>query len=138
MTDRGKEACPGSTDPSGGDNRKARALQSLSEDQSDPAVIKQSALSNLSENLMEQIVDQRNMHRAWRNVKANKGAPGPDGITLDQFEASFRPEWPTIRQQLIPRTRIDRIDRALSFDGLTTGLSPMRNQSNPDLPAKNV
>ena len=95
---------PGSTDPSGGDNRKARALQSLSEDQSDPAVIKQSALSNLSENLMEQIVDQRNMQRAWRNVKANKGAPGPDGITLDQFEESFRPEWPTIRQQLVDGT----------------------------------
>ncbi len=95
---------PGSTDPPGGDNRKARALQSLSEDQSDPAAIKQSALSNLSENLMEQIVDQRNMQRAWRNVKANKGAPGPDGITLDQFEESFRPEWPTIRQQLVDGT----------------------------------
>ena len=95
---------PGSTDPPGGDNRKARALQSLSEDQSDPAGIKQSALSNLSENMMEQIVDDRNMLRAWRNVKANKGAPGPDGITLDQFEDSFRLEWPTIRQQLLDGT----------------------------------
>lgn len=104
---------PGSTDPTGGDNRKARALwnprASPLRDQSDPAAIKQSALSQLSDdhsesNLMEQVIDTRNMQRAWRKVKANKGAPGSDGITLEQFEESFRPEWPTIRQQLLDGT----------------------------------
>jgi retron-type reverse transcriptase len=67
--------------------------------------MKKTALGNPSENdLMEQIVDERNMLRAWRNVKANKGAPGPDGITLDEFEQNFRQEWPTIRQQLLDGT----------------------------------
>ena len=30
------------------------------------------------------------MERAWKNVKANRGAPGPDGITLKQFPEHFR------------------------------------------------
>jgi hypothetical protein len=50
---------------------------------------------------MEQIVDEQNVEKAWRKVKANKGAPGPDGITLDEFMQSFRDEWPKIRQQLL-------------------------------------
>ena len=43
---------------------------------------------------MEQIVDMQNVEKAWRKVKANKGAPGPDGITLDEFPQRFRAEWP--------------------------------------------
>ncbi len=93
-----------STDPTGGDNEKPRALRSLSVDQSAPAVMKKPALSDLSDNLMEQIVDMQNVEKAWRKVKANKGAPGPDGITLDTFPESFRAEWPTIRQQLLDGT----------------------------------
>ena len=41
-------------------------------------------------NLMEQIVDPANFECAWERVKANRGAPGPDGITLDKFPDHFR------------------------------------------------
>lgn len=85
-----------STDPTGSDTEKPHA-RSLSVDQSAPAVMKKPALSDLSETLMEQIVDMRNVEKAWRKVKANKGAPGPDGITLDTFLESFRDEWPANR-----------------------------------------
>jgi RNA-directed DNA polymerase len=57
-----------------------------------------------SENLMERIVDRANMETAWRNVRANRGAPGPDGITLDQFCATFGPQWPEVRRQLLEGT----------------------------------
>jgi len=53
---------------------------------------------------MELIVDESNMERAWQNVNANKGAPGPDGITLGEFPESFRHHWPEVRQQLLEGT----------------------------------
>ena len=53
---------------------------------------------------MERIVDSANMERAWRNVKANRGAPGADGITLETFAATFHEQWPIVRQQLLEGT----------------------------------
>lgn len=94
----------GSTDPTGGDIEKPSALGSLSADQSDSAAVQKSTLSQPLDQLMEQVVDERNMQQAWRNVKANKGAPGPDGITLAEFEDSFASQWPIVRQQLLDGT----------------------------------
>jgi len=53
---------------------------------------------------MERIVDQANMEQAWHKVKANRGAPGADGVTLDDFAETFAPQWPTVRQQLLDGT----------------------------------
>ncbi|NDC54487.1 MAG: group II intron reverse transcriptase/maturase, partial [Planctomycetia bacterium] len=54
--------------------------------------------------MMEAIVDSANMQRAWDQVRGNRGAPGPDGITLTQFPEWFRPQWAAIRQQLLDGT----------------------------------
>ena len=62
------------------------------------------ALNEVPLNLMEQIVDTDNMECAWGRVKANRGAPGPDGITIDSFPDHFRPLWPVLRQQLLEGT----------------------------------
>ena len=36
----------------------------------------------LTEHLMEEVVDRENLNRAYRRVKANRGAPGVDGVTI--------------------------------------------------------
>lgn len=41
--------------------------------------------SSQPNNLMEQVLHPENLNRAWKRVKANKGAPGIDGLRIDQF-----------------------------------------------------
>jgi RNA-directed DNA polymerase len=40
------------------------------------------------------------MQRAWKRVKANKGAAGVDGLDIAQTGQYLRHAWPTIKQQL--------------------------------------
>ncbi len=94
-TNRLKHTEPSSSVPTGGDTIKARALESLSADQSALEDKTPETYSPIPVQLMELVVDDRNMLQAWRKVKANKGAPGPDGITLEAFIESFRHQWPT-------------------------------------------
>lgn len=55
-------------------------------------------------NLMAKVVDRANMQKAWHRVKSNKGAPGSDGMTLEEFPAYAQAQWPTIRQSLLDGT----------------------------------
>ena len=40
--------------------------------------------------LLEAILDRENLNRAYKRVKANKGAPGIDGITVDEIGAYLK------------------------------------------------
>ena len=77
------------------------AAPNIPTDDSGLAVIEKSALGDDAHNLMEAIVDEVNMEMAWARVKANRGAPGPDGITVDDFPEWFAPRWQNIRRQLL-------------------------------------
>lgn len=55
----------------------------------------------LHDGLMEAVVAPSNMLRAWRQVKSNRGAPGIDGMGIEDFPAFARSGWPTIRQALL-------------------------------------
>ena len=52
------------------------------------------------DHLMMRILERENVQRAWERVKSNKGAPGSDGMTLDDFPAYAREHWSEIRQSL--------------------------------------
>ena len=77
--------------------------QNIQRDDSTQASIEKSALDE-NHALMEEIVDEIIIEMAWARVKANRGAPGPDGITLEEFPEWFRPQWETVRQQLLDGT----------------------------------
>jgi len=54
--------------------------------------------------LLERILSAENIRRAWKQVRANKGAPGIDGVTVEQFPDAFRELWPKIRSNLVEGT----------------------------------
>ena len=54
--------------------------------------------------LMEEICDRENLKEALRRVKANKGSPGMDGITVNQLDDYLIQHWPAIREQLLSGT----------------------------------
>ena len=56
---------------------------------------------SLREDLLERVMDHANLQRAWRRVKANRGAPGVDGVTVDEFPAFMRAHWPAIRAAVL-------------------------------------
>ena len=46
--------------------------------------------------MIEEILEPENLAQAWQRVKANKGAPGIDGMTVEDFPAFAREHWPRI------------------------------------------
>lgn len=54
----------------------------------------------LESNLLDQILNSVNLHRAWARVKSNKGAPGVDGMCIEDFPAYARHHWSEICQTL--------------------------------------
>ena len=44
------------------------------------------------------------LSHAWRLVKANKGSPGVDGMTVQQLPEYLKEQWPAIREQLLNGT----------------------------------
>ena len=52
-------------------------------------------------NLLEQIISREHMRLAWNRVKANQGAAGTDGMSIDAWPECARQPWkraPSARQ----------------------------------------
>jgi RNA-directed DNA polymerase len=54
-----------------------------------------------TENLIEEVCERNNLRRALKRVRANKGAPGVDGMTVDELPKYLKKHWPSIGKQVM-------------------------------------
>jgi len=78
-----------------------------------------------NENLLERILSKENMAAAWKRVKANHGAPGVDGISIEQFPEHTRPLWTQIRQSLLAGTYQPQPVKRVEIPKATGGTRPL-------------
>jgi len=79
-----------------------------------------------------------NLKRAWQQVRANKGAPGVDGVTIEQFPDWAAQHWRqckaqllkgTYRPQAVKRIEIDKPDGGKRLLGIPTVLDRVIQQA---------
>src|SRR5215470_1004583 len=54
--------------------------------------------------LMEAVCERENLKGALRQVRANRGSPGVDGMTVVGLKDYLKQHWPAIREQLLDGT----------------------------------
>ena len=88
--------------------------------------------------LLEDVLASDNLALAWKRVKANKGAPGIDGMTVEDFPAHARAHWPAVRQQIrdgryrpqaVRRVEIPKPDGGKRMLGIPTVMDRMIQQA---------
>ena len=51
--------------------------------------------------MMEEVVERENMRAAYRQVTRNAGAPGIDGMKVEELGPHLREEWPRIKEAML-------------------------------------
>ena len=54
--------------------------------------------------LVDKVYSRKNLHLAWERVRANHGASGTDGITIEEFEANLDKNLERLHQELRDKT----------------------------------
>ena len=87
---------------------------------------------------MEEICERENCKRALKRVKANKGSPGVDGMTVQELPGFLPQHWPAIREQLLSgtykpqpvrRKEIDKPDGGMRKLGIPTVVDRLIQQA---------
>ena len=88
--------------------------------------------------LMEAVCERENLKAALRQVKANKGSPGVDGMTVVGLKDYLKEHWSAIREQLlngtyepkpVRRVEIDKPDGGVRKLGIPTVLDRLIQQA---------
>jgi RNA-directed DNA polymerase len=75
-------------------------LSSAVERSGRPAHFGDAVIPGLEVSLWEQLLSPQNLGRALRRVRANKGAPGVDGMTTEELVPWLREHWVAVREAL--------------------------------------
>jgi group II intron reverse transcriptase/maturase len=88
--------------------------------------------------LLERVLERANLQRALKQVRSNQGAPGIDGMTVDELPQYLRHHWPEIRAQLVAgryrpqpvrRVEIPKLDGRKRLLGIPTVLDRFIQQA---------
>ena len=88
--------------------------------------------------MMEALCNPENLTRAYRQVVANKGSAGVDGMTVPQLRDHLKVHWPAIREQLlrgtyrpmpVRRVEIPKADGGMRKLGIPTVLDRLIQQA---------
>lgn len=91
-----------------------------------------------TERLMEEVCERENCQQALKRVKANKGSPGVDGMTVKELPDYLKQHWPAIREQLlsgtyqpqpVKRVEIDKPEGGVRKLGVPTVLDRLIQQA---------
>ncbi|RBP73341.1 group II intron reverse transcriptase/maturase [Marinobacter nauticus] len=74
---------------------------------------------------MARVLSRDNLNRALKQVRRNKGAPGIDGMTVDELPDYLRQHWPEIRQQLLQQTYRPKPVRRVTIPKANGGYRPL-------------
>ena len=92
----------------------------------------------IDEQLIEEVCERENCQQALKRVKANKGSPGVDGMTVQQLPEYLKQHWPAIREQLqsgtykpqpVKRVEIPKPDGGVRKLGIPTVLDRFIQQA---------
>ena len=81
-------------------------------------------------NLLERALERSNMFRALRRVRRNQGAPGVDGMTVDELPGYLKEHWPKIRAALLKRRGVSV---ELAWNTAKSAHGPWRLSQSPAL-----
>lgn len=91
-----------------------------------------------NDRLLEMILERRNMFRALNQVRANKGSPGIDRMSVEKIGGYLRRHWPKIKETLlngqysplpVRRKEIDKPDGGVRLLGIPTVLDRVIQQA---------
>ena len=78
----------------------------------EPGLVRQTAPASTdpigpqTQTLLEEVLRRENLRTALKRVQSNKGAPGVDGIRVEDLPAYLRTEWHAIREQRLDASYI--------------------------------
>jgi RNA-directed DNA polymerase len=71
---------------------------------------------------MEEVLRKENLGRALKRVRSNKGAPGVDGMTVDELSDHLQEHWTAIRQELLSSTYVPQPVRVVEIPKPSGGM----------------
>jgi RNA-directed DNA polymerase len=74
---------------------------------------------------LERIVATDNIAMAWKKVKSNRGAPGIDGVTIEEFPYQFRECWQEIRTAILGGNYTPKPVKRVEIEKPDGGIRPL-------------